>query len=285
MVITEKKNMTVFHFINRNLPAPAFEELKKILTEQVTDRRCKVMRRCENAVNIEFAVDRRMKADSYRVVKKDDGRYVVSANDTVTVFAGAGRFLVLSLFDGKGGFIPAECPISHKMKKRVRGIYLATHFYNFHHNAPIELECRHVLEQALRGYNSVMLCLAPQHYTSFNTPEAQDMIARLKQQLSIAKKIGMSTAMVGFSNTGFSNFVNAAQTELDDSGRYQRKITAEFVTEVCPSDPAGYAEIEDLQRQFLGAFRDTDLDYIYLWPWDEGGCLSKNAIPGPRTAL
>ena len=271
--------MTVFHLKNRNMPAEAFAELKNILTYEITERKCKVMRRNEGAITLEFAVDSRMKADSYRVVKKEDGSYVVSANTTVTVFAGVGRFLVLSVFDGKGGFTPAACPISHKMKKSIRGIYLATHFYNFHHNAPIELECRHVLEQALRGFNAVMLCLAPQHYTSFETPEALEMIARLKQQLAIAKKIGMSTALVGFSNTGFSDFKNAAQFKMDESGRYQRDITAEFLTEVCPSLPAGYEEIEDLQRQFLSAFRDTDLDYIYLWPWDEGGCLCEKCYP------
>jgi len=273
--------MTSFFIKNRSLPAEGFAELKKILRSEIEKHGGRISGRREGSLILSVGIDHRLAEDSFRIAPEGNRSYSVSATSLINCFAATGHFLRSGSFDREGNFTPPSSEISHRMKKPVRGIYLATHFYNYHHSSPAAEEERYIAEQALRGFNSVMFCLAPQHYTSFTEPAALEMIERLKMQIRFSKKLGMSTAFVGFSNTGFSNYSKkyAAQIEPDGSGRYARPITAEFITEVCPSTDGGMKEIERLEREFLSAFAGCDIDYLYIWPYDEGGCLCEKCYP------
>ncbi|MCQ2426934.1 MAG: hypothetical protein MJ137_00845 [Clostridia bacterium] len=270
--------MKVLSIVNTNLPENAFAELKKVLRNELGNHGIKLSDSPEAV--LEFIIGEDAPKDGFEITESGSG-FVLKADSVINCFAAAGHFLFRSRFDAETGISPLAVPVSFSMKKPVRGIYLATHFYNYHHNSPMEDEERYIAEQALRGFNSVMFCLAPQHYTSFTEPAALAMIERLKGQIRFSKIIGMSTAFVGFTNTSFSNYKKEfeAQLEPDDSGRYVRRITAEFITEVCPSTEGGMKEIDRLQREFLSAFADCDIDYLYLWAYDEGGCLCEKCYP------
>ncbi len=265
--------------INRNLPEESFEILKKTLEKKLSLRGVALSEK-DADVSWQFRIDSTMESDSYSV--EAQGKEVIfSANNLCTVFAAAGRYLVKGRFDQKGGFEPPAMPLKHKMRDSLRGMYFASHFYNFYHAAPIEEVLEIIAEQALNGCNMLMLCFGVQHYTSAKTQEAQQMIARMKLMLKYADKCGIAPALILFSNTGFdgSPAELEAQFNIDDSGRYYRNITAVFTTELCPNKKGGIEEIERQQREFFEAFADTPIKYFALWPYDEGGCLCEKCYP------
>ena len=273
----------IFHTVNANLPRDAFGVLKSRIAAKAKERGCRVARKTDGALTLRFCVDRRLAPDSFEIAEKKTGSGSIvrlAGSDIPCVFAAAGRFLVLSRFDGKGGFTPPELPLRHRMKKPVRGIYLASHFYNWHHSSPIEEELEYIADQALRGFNQIMLCVGIQHYRTLRDPEALEMIGRIKRIFAFTSSIGMKNALIAFSNTGMDGFPREfAAEEKADGVFYTRDITAEFITELCPSTEGGMREIERIQREFFSSFAGTPVDYYYLWPYDEGGCLCEKCRP------
>ena len=78
-------------------------------------------------------------------------------------------------------------------------MYLASHFYNFWHAAPMEEVTPFIEDLALWGCNTLMLCLAPQHYRSFTSPEAFETADRLKKIFACAAELGIAPALILFS--------------------------------------------------------------------------------------
>ena len=277
-----RKKTVRFSLSNRNLPDGAFAVLSDAIGRLLSARGCALSER-KDALRIVFATDRRLRDDSFAVRSRRDsaGEYTeVAGYDIPCVFAGAGRYFTLSRFDCRGGFEPCQLPLRHKMKKPVRGLYLASHFYNWHHSSPIGDELDYIADQALRGFNQIMLCVGIQHYRTLRDPEALEMIGRIKRIFAFTSSIGMKNALIAFSNTGMDGFPREfAAEEKADGVFYTRDIVAEFVTELCPSTAGGMREIERIQREFFSSFADTHVDYYYLWPYDEGGCLCEKCRP------
>ena len=266
---------------NRNLPEQSFAILKSALRTRLGRRG--VAFDGKGTADLILSVGltgEKDGADRFTIMREGD-RVLFGANDLCTVFAAVGYFLRKAKYDYKGGFVAPALPIAHTMKNSLRGMYFASHFYNFYHAAPIEEVYEIIIDQALNGCNLLMLCFGVQHYTGTDTPEAQEMIARMKLMLKFADLVGIAPALILFSNTGFDQSPPElkAQAKIDESGRYYHDLVAVFNTEICPSKPGGMAEIERQQRQFFAAFADTPIRYFALWPYDEGGCLCEKCYP------
>ena len=125
--------MTVFHPVNSNLPADAYAILLDALKRKAEERGLRVVgRRTDKSLTLRFVVSSRLHPDSFSVTEKrtGDDRFIrIAGSDVPCVFAALGRFLTLSRFDCKGGFEPPALPLGHRMRKPVRGIYLASHFF------------------------------------------------------------------------------------------------------------------------------------------------------------
>ena len=270
---------TVFSFVNESIPDKSFNELVRVVSRRVEMRGCAVAEQGGDII-LKLAIKAAEGSDHY-CIRQEGDVVCVEANNVCTVFAAVGRLLVLGKFDCKGGYTLPALPIEHTMKKSLRGMYLASHFYNFHHAAPFEESAETIADLALRGYNTLMLLIGVQHYDSYADAEAQEMIAHVKRMLKYADLCGMAPAMIMFSNTGFRNVPPEieAQAKMDDSGRYRRDLIAVYNTEICPSIPEGMAEIEKQHRAFFEAFSDTPIKYFFAWAYDEGGCLCEKCYP------
>ena len=150
---------------NGNLSDKEFSRLESVLRRHA-EKRGGRLGKADDAYRITVSVvpysdEEKDRKDSFLV--SPDGNYgaQISANNLCTLYAGLGRFLISSSFDFCGGFEPAALPISHEQKCRIRGMYLATHFYNFWHIAPMDEVRPYIEDLALWGCNSLMLCLAP----------------------------------------------------------------------------------------------------------------------------
>ncbi len=267
-----------FSLINKNLPEVSFDVLRNALAARLEARNVTLGDNGDKVLSLE--IDPAMEADSYKIWEEGDTTFF-AANDLCTVFAALGRYFVRGVFDQKGGFTPETLPVSHKMRTSLRGMYCASHFYNFWHAAPLDEVYDKIVDLAFRGCNCLMLCYGVQHYKSPKEPEAAVFIERMKQMLKFADKCGIAPALILFSNSGFKDSHKGleATTKLDGTGHYEREQVAEFATEICPSTDAGMKEIERQQREFFEAFADTPVKYFALWPYDEGGCMCAKCYP------
>ena len=265
---------------NYNLPADSFSILSDGLRRRLAPRgigfACSA---AEADLVVDFGTDAEMTADSFSVTRS--GKIVeIRANNLCSVFAGAGWLMRAAEYDFHGGAVLPALPFSHKMKCSMRGMYFATHFHNFYHDAPIEEVYEIILDLALRGCNTLALIVGVQHYTSYFSPDATAMIERIRKMLRFADRCGIAPGMVLFSNSCFSNYPKQYEAQFKNTeGLYRQDLIAEFSTEVCPSTEGGMREIEREHREFFEAFRGTPVKHFFLWAYDEGGCLCPKCYP------
>lgn len=168
----------------------------------------------------------------------------------------------------------------------VRAIYFANHFHNYYHCAPIEEILEYLESLALWGQSTVWLWFDMHHFSSIETPEAKEMIDRMKRIFAKAKSLGMKTALTKLSNEYYEGAPKRVLAENSTkSGLYKAKLCGFFNTEICPSSVAGKQLIFQALEEFLDAFNDTGIDYLTLWPYDQGGCSCENSIRGAARAF
>lgn len=265
---------------NYNLPIESFDTLRDALAKRLSVRGIESVFSLSAAdLILNVGTDAEMESDSFSVSKHGNS-VIIRANDLCTVFAAAGWLLCAGNFDFRGGWELPELPFFHRMKCSMRGMYCASHFHNFYHDAPIEEVYEIIVDLALRGCNTLALIIGVQHYTSYFDPDAEQMIGRVRSLLRFADRCGIAPGMVLFSNSCFRNYPREFEAQFKNTGGlYRQDLIAEFNTEVCPSTEGGMREIEREHREFFEAFRGTPIKHFFLWAYDEGGCLCPKCYP------
>ena len=126
---------------------------------------------------IKLEIDESLTDERY-IISSGESSASIRAADDLSLFAAFGRFLRLSNFDGKGGFDPFIGTLDFTPKKKLRGMYFATHFNNFYHSAPIEKVYEVVEDLALRGCNSLLVWFDMHHFDSMQDAGAQSLAKR-----------------------------------------------------------------------------------------------------------
>lgn len=269
----------IFCMINEGMDARAFGILCSAAERRFRERGCTLTGEMSGkAVRIGVAVDASLKNETYAVTAVECGIAVRGA-DTAAVFAGFGRWMRECFFDGRGGCRKAELPIRFTPKMPLRGMYYASHFFNFYHSAPMEQVFAVTEDLAMRGCNALLVWFDMHHYEGIDASDAVEMAERLRGILRYASAMGMKTAMLMLSNEGFGGTPEALRATNDLIGRYFLKPRGFYGTEICPSVPGGMEELLRQRRQVLEAFRGIDLDYICYWPYDQGGCTCEKCQP------
>jgi len=164
--------------------------------------------------------------------------------------------------------------------KAVRGIYFATHFHNFYHQGPIEAIRRYVEELALWGCNTLSVWFDMHHFTGLSDPAAGEMVSRLHAILAAANEVGIGASLTSLSNEAFADSppeLRADWTAGHDG--YTIPPGGHYHVEICPAKPGGTELILAWRREVLEAFADLEIDYVWLWPYDQGGCTCPQCTP------
>ena len=231
--------------------------------------------------------------DAYELILKfdpcvEDGGYAFAPSDrgaTVSascpsgLYAGAGHFLLGSEVIG-GELVPPTGHEASAPKKSMRGIYFATHFHNFYHDAPVGKVTRYVEELALWGYNVLTVWFDMHHYSGMDDPEARDMVSRLRKILETAQISGMKVCLGTLANEGFRSTPEALKADWRaGQNGYHAEPMGHYHVEICPNLPGGMELILKNREQVCEAFLGIDFDYIWLWPYDQGGCTCEKCAP------
>lgn len=209
----------------------------------------------------------------------NDGQIRIVGNDGRGLLYGAGRFLRSCRFTTDGWSPGAWRGISVPQKP-VRGMYFATHFHNFYHEAPIEEVQRYVEDIALWGVNVLNVWFDMHHYTGIADPAARAMIERLKAVMNTARRLGLSTSLVFLANEAYANSpveLRADWTAGHDG--YHHEPQGHFRVELCPNKPGGRDLLLRWAEEKFNAFADVQPDYLWIWPYDQGGCTCSLCAP------
>ncbi|MCL1794454.1 MAG: hypothetical protein FWG34_11365 [Oscillospiraceae bacterium] len=203
----------------------------------------------------------------------------ISASCLSGLYAGAGHFLLGSRIYGKK-LRPPEKHMESAPKKSVRGIYFATHFHNFYHDAPVCRVKRYVEELSLWGYNMLTVWFDMHHYTGMDDPEAKEMVSRLRLILEAARVSGMKLCLGVLANEGFSGTPDELKADWRaGQNGYHAEPMGHYHVEICPNSPGGMEQIIKNREEVCEAFRGVDFEYIWLWPYDQGGCTCEKCSP------
>jgi len=159
-------------------------------------------------------------------------------------------------------------------------MYFATHFNNWYHVAPLAEVARYVEELALWGCNALSVWFDMHHYAGLADPAAQRMVERLRLILQAANRVGMGASLTMLANEAYASSppsLRADWTAGHDG--YFAPPGDHYHVELCPGKPGGLDLILQWRDEMLAAFGDIDLEYAWLWPYDQGGCTCADCAP------
>lgn len=256
------------------MPEETFKILEKAASRLLSVRAVPM----GDGFSVSLEIDPTLSDERYIIISKDNGCNLIAA-DALALFAAFGRFLRLSRFDGNGGFVPFEGKLDFTPKKKLRGMYFATHFDNFYHSAPLEKVFEVVEDLALRGCNSLLVWFDMHHFESMEDEGAQSLVKRLRAILGYANAIGIGGSLTMISNEGFSSSPTELRAEWAVQNGYHTSPDSHYHVEICPSKEGGIEEILRARRAMLEYFADLKIDYVVYWPYDQGGCTCKDCAP------
>lgn len=218
-------------------------------------------------------------AEGFAIQDGPSGAIVIRGHDERGLLYGLGKLLRDARY-APGEFTPGHWRGVSRPQRPVRGIYFATHFHNVYHEAPIEFIQRYVEDLALWGTNAVCVWYDMHHFQGIDDPAAQAMIARLKAILRAAKAIGIGTGLTFLANEAYANSpleLRADWTAGHDG--YHHPPQGHYHVELCPHKPGAKELMLRWVEEKFAAFADVAPDYLWIWPYDQGGCTCSQCKP------
>jgi len=277
------------------------ENISRLLARQV-EARCaaKVVRSGDAQVVVECVLAPGLGPEGFRIEDRAGGGTRIVGNDERGLLYGVGKFLHTSRYD-QDGFTPSAWRGTSVPQKPVRGIYFATHFHNFYHDAPVEEVQRYIEDLGLWGFNTLAVWYDMHHFDGVNDPKAVAFRARLHAICEAAKRVGLDVSFIVVANEAYND--SPAALRADPSA----KRGGWYDCAVCPSKPAGLEYILNVLGQEFDWCADLQPRHVCIWPYDQGGCgcalcrpwgsngflrtaesvsaLARNKLPGTKIIL
>jgi hypothetical protein len=106
------------------------------------------------------------------------------------------------------------------------------------------------------------------------------MVQRLRAILEAAQAVGIGPALTLRSNEAYAGSPEALRADWTAGhDGYFAPPGGHYHVELCPSKPGGMELILKLRQEMFDAFGGIDFDYIWIWPYDQGGCTCTQCKP------
>jgi len=254
---------------------PQGERVFEIVRRHVTARCGAVVQKqdkSESALTLSLSLDAQLGPESF-CLSFNRNQATLRAGDLMGLTHGLGKFLRACRFDLNGLYAPVALTIEEKREApAIRGIYFASHFHNYYHDAPVEEINRYVEDLALWGMNTLQVWFDMHHYTGIQDPTAQAMIERLRAILTAAKAIGVRVALVQLGNEAYAD----SPEEMRADYRTGRAV---YDVELCPNKSGATELMLQWHDEVLQAFAEVSPDYLVFGPYDQGGCACGQCKP------
>lgn len=216
-------------------------------------------------LTIVFNINSEMEKESFNISAASNNTITISGGDYRGLLYGAGKLLRASQFS-ETGFTPGAWTGTSVPDKKVRGIYFATHFYNYYQTAPVEEVRTYIEDLALWGVNNLMVWYDMHHFKGLKDPEAQALHNRIVSYMETAKGLDLDISFIVIGNEGYAN-----------SPQHLRSVPGgarggEYPGSICPNKPGGIEYISGIMGEYFDQIKHLSPDYICVWPYDQGGC-------------
>ena len=247
---------------------PLVTKTSEILQRQLFERTGICLSPGDQRADLVLAIETGIGREGFRI-DSDRKQTRITGNDERGLLYGIGKYLRDQSW--RGVSVP---------EKQVRGMYFATHFHNFYHDAPIEQVTQYIEELALWGCNVLSVWFDMHHYNGIADPAAQAMLDRLRAMLRAANAVGMGAGLTMLSNEGYAN----SPVELRADWRagqngYTREPVGHYHVEVCPSQSGATELLLARRRELFAALSGIEIEYLWIWPYDQGGCTCARCAP------
>lgn len=251
--------------------SPFVKKIAAIFEERLNDRGIRVMRENGPLLKIVFKIQEGIGKEGFSI-EDSNGDIVITGNDERGLLYGSGKFLRMSEYTSKGLKVGAWRGKSVPQKE-IRGIYWATHFYNYYQTAPVEELKKYLEDLALWGFNNIKVWYDMHHFTSFNDPVAVKFRERIDYIMQSAKAIGIGISFTVVANEAYvDDPIHLRATPGGERG-------AVYPEDICPNKPGGLEHILKLRAEFFNWCKQFSPEYITIWPYDPGGCASHDCQP------
>ena len=243
-----------------------------ILKDRI-EQRCSVnVIRADKNAQILLAVDSQLPTEAFRIDSAGTAVRVTGGSPRGLLY-GVGKLLRTSRYAGtfqatawRGTSVPDGT---------LRGMYFATHFHNWYHQASPPEIARYMEDLALWGVNAIMVAFPMINLQDWNDPQTEPAMAMVRQYARTAQELGLQF-VTGINNTMFINAPKSIRATPLPDPTHRRGNSGH---PICPSLPEGHAYLMENARQFYERLSGINLDVICYWPYDEGGCACAQCSP------
>jgi hypothetical protein len=246
-------------------PSKLVLKSSELLSRRISQRcEAKVLLSGKAQLTVRLAVAPGIGREGYAIAEDADSGIRIVGDDERGLLYGIGKFLRTSAY-GPHGFTPSRWRGTSIPKREVRGIYFATHFHNFYHDAPVEDIRSYVEDLSLWGVNALTVWYDMHHFDGIEDPAAQVMLKRLRTILEAARGVGMSTGLMLVANEAYNNSPKELRAVGPGRGGF-------YNVELCPHKPGAKELLLKQFSQVFEAFSNVGVDYVTIWPYDQGSC-------------
>ena len=239
----------------------------------------RIEERCDSGVpagrtvpQIELAIRPALGKEAY-ALEDAPGGVRIAGGDRRGALYGAGRLLRESSYET--GFVPTRLRVRSRPQSSLRGMYYATHFFNWYHMAPQEEILRYTEDLALWGINAIGTIFPIIDLKGWDDPRTGAGIRQLLGIFSAVRQTGLQACLLT-GNVGFQDSPDHLRAvPVDDPlGRH-----GNLGNTLCPSNPEALELLLSIRRQLFELLSDVGVDSLCFWPYDEGGCGCPKCAP------
>ena len=239
----------------------------------------RVGERCDKSIpaggpvpQLELSIRPALGKEAYSIEDAPGGMRI-AGSDWRGVLYGAGRLLRESSYET--GFVPARLRVRSAPRASLRGMYYAAHFFNWYHMAPQHDILRYTEDLALWGINAIGTIFPIIDLKGWDDPRTGAGIRQLQGIFSAARETGLQVCLLD-GNVGFEDSPRQlrAAPVPDPLGRH-----GNLGNTLCPSNPEALELLLSIRRGLFELLSDVGLDFVCLWPYDEGGCGCPKCAP------
>jgi hypothetical protein len=248
---------------------------KSILRNRIEER-CNIMVAEEQGdISINLGIKAGIGTNGFSISDGQNGVIDIIGNDYLGLIYGIGKFLRTSFYDD-GTFKQSKWRGTSVPHCAIRGMYFATHYYNWYHVAPEEEIVRYVEDLALWGVNYIAVVFPFIDLKGWDDSNTDASLVQVRKIMKIAKKVGLKVGLLVVPNSQFMDtpeFMRAVPNP-DPTGR-----RGNHGVNLCPSIPEAKELIIYNYDKLFEKFSDIGIDIVGMWPYDEGGCACEECYP------
>ena len=246
----------------------------KIMNRHLRQRGCKEIVEVNSSkkvnADITLKIDTELSLEEFKIDLTEEKHLVISSGSSRGILYGIGKMLRNASYSNST-FDFTTWQGSSSPSKPIRSLYLASHFHNYYHVAPMNEIIEYIEDNALRGYNAIGLWVDKHHYTGADDPEYIKFAERTKEIYLAGQSVGMTPVYMALGNEGYSTTPD--HLKATDTGR------SFYGVEICPSTDEGVKLILQNVEETLQHFPGVNFGSLSIWSYDQGGCACEKCAP------